>query len=258
MADSILQLIFPLSSGVSNVNRKSIQQTSTKQVNLERDKVSLDVSAIPCASKETLQNSQISLSKSKDDSKSLCLLISDQKNVEPFHNRNLLFQCALTVATNENSSIPTSSARNGTVTIITPNKWDALPDCYVLGMRISSDNIERIMISNRIKFVYPKTYEELIIYLTSLHSTNQQNQTMYILEYLDYFLSTTEKQYIQRSRNNIHNETGANDTSVIIHENNQLDQSKIKLGLLQLSRSRECRDGEHSHKVPLCTLCVYF
>ena len=35
------------------------------------------------------------------------------------------------------------------------------------------------------------------MYLTSLHSTNQKNKEMYILEDLDYFLSTNEKQYIQ-------------------------------------------------------------
>lgn len=141
------------------------------------------------------------------------------------HNRNLLFQCALTVASND-TSIPTAVSHKGTVTIITPNKWSKLPDCYVLGMRIGSDNIEQIMISNRIQFVYPKTYEELIMYLTSLHSTNQRNKTMYILENLDYFLSTNEKQYILTAGESIKDRTFANDTTINLHENYHIQYDK--------------------------------
>ena len=230
MTDSILQLMFPLSNDEHNVNRKLDHQTSTK-VNLVTNEVSLDGSDVSYGSK---QNSHLApISKSKDGSKSFSFLISDQENVEPFHYRNLLFQCALTVAANK-SSIPMGQAKNGTVTIITPKKWDTLPDCYVLGMRISSDNIEKIMISNRIKFIYPKTYEELIIYLTSLHSKTQQNQTMYILENAEYFLSTNEKKYIQRTTNNFNDTINANETSVNIYENNPINSEKQSQMLTKL------------------------
>ena len=218
MANSILRLIFPFSNYTRNEKEKSTQQEHNIIEDIATNKNSQDQANVPWTSQEA------PISTNKNDSKSICLLISDHANIDPIHNRNLLFQCALTVAANDNSN-RTAFSHKGTVTIITPRKWDKLPECYVLGMRIGSDNIEQTMMSNRIQFVYPKTYEELIVYLTSLHSTNQKSKEMYILEDLDYFLSTNEKQYIQTVGGYLNDTTHANDTTINLG-NNQITQDK--------------------------------
>ena len=225
MTNTILRLIFPFSNDSHNAKKNSNQITNRMSGNSMTNENTIPESDTSTLKAPKKSSQLLRPSKPEYDTKAICLLISDHKNINPIHNRNLLFQCALTVAAND-TSIPTNRTHNGTVTIITPSKWEKLPDCYVLGMRISLDNIEQIMISNRIQFVYPKTYEELIMYLTSLHSTNQKNKTLYILENLDYFLSTNERRYKEMARESINDRTCANDTTINIHESYQIQYDK--------------------------------
>ena len=112
MANSMLSLIFPIRNIVSKKNSEGgdishSHHTATESINLaamhkrlfvDTDKTSLQrtkqcsLNTFPCV---------IPQPPYEIDAGTFCLLVSGQTNIEPFHQTNLLFQSALTIALNK-------------------------------------------------------------------------------------------------------------------------------------------------------------
>ena len=211
MSNSMLNLIFPFGENATDKNKKLEKSSHSSEIRAEQ----IDLSGIKLrvfrGTEKTTHDTQddvvLKTSQSIDNPGNknsvgrFCVLVSCQSSShEDGHRRNLIFQCALTVATQNNQGSKTTSEKQ-TVTIIAPKKWEELPSVFVHGMEITPDVVEKIMINNRIKFVHPKTYEELITYMTALPSSNEIAQNMFILEDIEYYLNTNEEQFMRDASN---------------------------------------------------------
>ena len=171
-----------------------------------------------------------------------CLLVSEPASSEfesSFHLTNLLFQAAVTTAKTNRSScdgltstepalLPHSKQN---VTIITPKVWEKLPTDFVDG--VVENDIEQTLTSNRINFVYPKTYEELIIYIMALSSNPPQtNRNLFIIDDIDYYINQTEKLYLRA--NMVGGTSMANDTTMIASSNDRESSKKLLTKLLAI------------------------
>ena len=235
MTNSILQFIFPLTEYISkqgNINKKS-NETLKSIDNLTMHKSlfsGIDEANIVSEHWPTYE-SQVTSFKAGGI---FSMLVSSQiPKIETVHQRNLLFQCALTIASKKIYDISTASKDRQTVTIITPQRWDNLPNNFVCEMEITSDAIEQVMMSNRIKFVYPKTYEELIIYLAALSGNNERKGNVFILEDMEYYLNTNEKTYIQEEEIS-KDALDLNNTSIYTHQTTEAKNVKYLQRLTKL------------------------
>ena len=139
MANSVISLIFPIAknsqgqkhnkhnsdamtsshvTAVGSINLTAMHKRLFAVTNKTTNEVVEDTSMFALTETNTTPGLQ-------SDSESMFgLLISDPtSNLESSHLRNLLFQSALTTAVNKPSYSTTLSKVNGTVTIITPQRW---------------------------------------------------------------------------------------------------------------------------------------
>ena len=203
MSNSMLNLIFPFGENATDKIKKLEKSSHSSEIRAEQ----IDLSGIKLRvfgeTEKTIHDTQEDENQAgnKNSVGRFCVLVSCQSSShEDGHRRNLIFQCALTIATQNNQDSKGMSEKQ-TVTIIAPKKWEELPTVFVHGMGITPDVVEKIMINNRIKFVHPKTYEELITYMTALPSSNETTQNMFILEDIEYYLNTNEEQFMRDALN---------------------------------------------------------
>ena len=224
MTNSMLNLIFPLMENIEdgkNMQKESLTHVSTNAINIITINKRLfgptDETTSLMSDEPLMYNSQENSKVTGDvDLGAFCLLISPKTStLESFHQRNLLFQCALTIASKKTCDSSASNKRKLAVTIISPQRWDDLPKNYVRGMENDSNVIEQALISNRINFVHPKTYEELIIYLMALSSYSDHNRHMFILDDMDYYLNTNEKIFTQNANGPLKEKHDSTNTSIL-------------------------------------------